>query len=62
MHAAAGDVQRAAELEQTAVAQLATVGGAESSPSDRLEPGAALRDPPDRPRAGLTPRPPEVER
>lgn len=52
MHEAAGEAARAAELERTALAQLAsisTTGASEMSAT--LEPGTALRERPGRPRS-----------
>jgi hypothetical protein len=62
MHGAAGEAQRAAELEQTVIAQLATVRGTESSPSERLEPGAAHNAKAERRLPAKSSRPLDVDR
>jgi len=62
MHAAAGEAQRAVELEQTVLARLAAVCGAESSWLERLEPGAALRGRAERPQPDMSPGSRDVER
>lgn len=53
MHAAAGEAQRAAELERTAIAQLNSINATSTAGRlARLEPGAALRAGPGRSQRG----------